>query len=89
MFLHFYSFDARSTQQTKDVGWVNGDGTRHGAAMCDHRAQRGVRITATVFLVDLTRENRGGLYDVSHGFVCQEYSLIMCSVSYVLTFLFF
>ncbi|KAL7540281.1 hypothetical protein ACHAXR_009997 [Thalassiosira sp. AJA248-18] len=42
---------------SKNVGWVNGDGTRHGTALCDHRAHRGVRITATVFMADVREDN--------------------------------
>lgn len=41
----------------KDYGILVGDGTRHGTRECDHRSNRGVRITASIYLADLTEEN--------------------------------
>jgi hypothetical protein len=38
-------------------GILVGDGTRHGTRECDHRSNRGVRITASIYLADLTKEN--------------------------------
>ena len=43
----------------KDAGILVGDGTRHGTRECDHRASRGVRITASIYLADLTKGNIG------------------------------
>ena len=41
----------------EDYGMLVGDGTRHGTRECDHRANKGVRITASIYLADLTKEN--------------------------------
>ena len=40
-----------------NAGILVGDGTRHGTKECDHRADRHVRITAFVYLVDLNDDN--------------------------------
>ena len=42
-------------------GVLVGDGTMHGTRECDHRPRRGVRITASIYLADVTRENLGTL----------------------------
>lgn len=40
-----------------EYGILVGDGTRHGTRECDHRSNKGVRITASIYLADLTKEN--------------------------------
>ncbi len=40
-----------------NAGILVGDGTRHGTRECDHRAYRGVRITCSIYLSDVTRDN--------------------------------
>lgn len=40
-----------------NAGVLVGDGTRHGTRECDHRESRGVRITASIYLADLTEDN--------------------------------
>lgn len=40
-----------------DYGILVGDGTKHGTRECNHRAKKGVRITASIYLADLTEEN--------------------------------
>jgi len=34
-----------------------GDGTRHGTRECDHRHNRGVRISCSIYLSDVTEDN--------------------------------
>ena len=38
-------------------GVLVGDYTRHGTRECDHRSYRGVRITASIYLADVTEDN--------------------------------
>mmetsp|Transcript_9919 Transcript_9919/g.17243 ORF Transcript_9919/g.17243 Transcript_9919/m.17243 type:complete len:481 (-) Transcript_9919:92-1534(-) len=45
------------TYYGKNAGVLVGDGTRHGTRECDHRAKRQVRITASIYLADATKEN--------------------------------
>ncbi|KAL3810922.1 hypothetical protein ACHAXA_008772 [Cyclostephanos tholiformis] len=40
-----------------NAGVLVGDGTMHGTRECNHRASRGVRITASIYLADVTRDN--------------------------------
>lgn len=40
-----------------NAGVLVGDGTRHGTRECDHRAKRGVRITCSIYLADLNKNN--------------------------------
>lgn len=40
-----------------NAGVLVGDGTRHGTRECDHRAYRGVRITCSIYLSDVTEDN--------------------------------
>lgn len=40
-----------------NAGILVGDGTRHGTRECDHRANHGVRITTSIYLSDVTRDN--------------------------------
>jgi len=40
-----------------NAGVLVGDGTMHGTRECDHRSSRGVRITASIYLADVTRDN--------------------------------
>ena len=40
-------------------GVLVGDYTRHGTRECDHRSYRGVRITASIYLADVTEDNVG------------------------------
>jgi hypothetical protein len=40
-----------------NAGILVGDGTRHGTKECDHRSQREVRITCSIYLADVTEDN--------------------------------
>ena len=40
-----------------NAGVLVGDGTRHGTRECDLRSNRGVRITASIYLADVTEDN--------------------------------
>jgi hypothetical protein len=40
-----------------NAGILVGDGTRHGTRECDHRSQREVRITCSIYLADVTEDN--------------------------------
>ena len=43
----------------RNAGILVGDETRHGTRECDHSANQGVRITASIYLADVTKENVG------------------------------
>lgn len=45
------------TYYGSNAGILVGDGTRHGTRECDHRPYKGVRITASIYLADVTKEN--------------------------------
>ncbi len=49
------------THYGNNSGVLVGDGTMHGTRECDHRNSRGVRITASIYLADVTRDNLGTL----------------------------
>jgi hypothetical protein len=40
-----------------NAGILVGDGTRHGTRECDHRHNRGVRISCSIYLSDVTKDN--------------------------------
>ncbi|KAL9180641.1 hypothetical protein ACHAXT_011094 [Thalassiosira profunda] len=40
-----------------NAGILVGDGTRHGTRECNHRPYKGVRITASIYLADPTKQN--------------------------------
>jgi len=42
---------------TKDVGFLLAGNTNHGTGSCDFRERRGLRVAATIYLVDLTEKN--------------------------------
>ena len=45
------------TYYGSNAGILVGDGTRHGTRECDHRSHRGVRITCSIYLADVTKDN--------------------------------
>lgn len=45
------------TYYGSNAGILVGDGTRHGTRECDHRSGRGVRITCSIYLADVTKDN--------------------------------
>lgn len=45
------------TYYGSNAGILVGDGTRHGTRECDHRSSRGVRITCSIYLADVTKDN--------------------------------
>lgn len=67
---------------SKSVAWANGDGTRHATNIVNHRPHRGVRISCTIFINDISKDNIDNLsYGVSlpcgHEFVRVARMLLM------------
>eukprot|EP00571_Detonula_confervacea_P015902 CAMPEP_0172302918 /NCGR_PEP_ID=MMETSP1058-20130122/4556_1 /TAXON_ID=83371 /ORGANISM="Detonula confervacea, Strain CCMP 353" /LENGTH=351 /DNA_ID=CAMNT_0013013575 /DNA_START=358 /DNA_END=1413 /DNA_ORIENTATION=+ len=48
---------AGNVEYSPTVGLIIGDGTRHATALCDHRPHRGTRVTAIIYLNELTKDN--------------------------------